>query len=75
MRAASVAIRKRNVIVHSSWGVKAWGDGRQAVIRMKTTAKISKGLKRQREELTIQELENLIDELLDAIRGWTNFPL
>lgn len=67
------AEEQRNLIVHSSWGVQAWGDGRQAVIRMKTTAKTSKGLKFQREELTIEQLESLIDELLAANRAWKEF--
>ena len=64
---------KRNRIVHSSWGMRVWSDGREVVVRMKTTAKISKGLRRQDEELTLEHMEQMIDEVVDANRAWTDF--
>jgi hypothetical protein len=64
---------KRNRIVHSSWGMRVWRDGRETVVRMKTTAKISKGLKRQNEELTVEDLEQMIDEVVEANKAWTDF--
>jgi len=64
---------KRNLLVHSSWGMQVRRDGRQAVIRMKTTAKLSKGFKRQREELTVEYLECVIDEVIESIKGWSDF--
>ena len=63
---------RRNAIVHSLWGVRYYKHG-QMVVRMKTTAKISKGLKRQDEELTVEALENIYEEIIDSIAAWTKF--
>jgi len=63
---------RRNAIIHSVWGVRYYKHG-QIVVRMKTTAKISKGLKRQDEELTVEALENIHEEIIDVIAAWTQF--
>lgn len=63
---------RRNTIVHSLWGVRYYKHG-QIVVRMKTTAKISKGLKHQDEELTVDALENIYQEIVDVIAAWTKF--
>ena len=53
--------------------MRVWTDGREAIVRLKTTAKISKGLKRQDEELTVEELEQMIDEVVEANKACTDF--
>ena len=63
---------RRNAIVHSLWGVRYYKHG-QIVVRMKTTAKISKGLKRQDEELTVEALESIYEEIIAVIDAWTKF--
>lgn len=64
---------KRNQIVHSTWGVRPWNDGRVEIIRKKTTAKVSKGFRRQEEVLTTEYLHELVSEIINATKAWTDF--
>jgi hypothetical protein len=73
LRRTKAVEEKRNLMVHSSWGMRVWTDGREAIVRLKTTAKISKGLKRQDEELTVEHVEQMIDEIVEANKAWTDF--
>jgi hypothetical protein len=63
---------RRNAVVHSLWGVRYYKHG-QIVVRMKTTAKVSKGLKRQDEELSVEALESIYEEIVEVIAAWTSF--
>jgi hypothetical protein len=49
---------KRNVISHSIWGT---GQTPNSITRINTTAKISKGLRRQFEQTTVKDLDLMID--------------
>lgn len=62
-RAFQVA-EKRNMICHSIWGA---GDSPDSITRIKTTAKTSKGLRRQFEQTTVEDLDSIVDD----IRGVT----
>lgn len=57
------AEEKRNVISHSQWGA---GDSADTITRIKTTAKISKGLRHQFENVTVSELMKIADEIAEA---------
>lgn len=58
------AERQRNVIIHSTWGWTGSSDG--TITRMKSTAKISKGLKHQTEHMTAEQLHAIADSIGDA---------
>jgi hypothetical protein len=51
---------KRNIIVHSYWGTGSKDD---TITRLKTTAKISKGLQHQLEEVSVGDLDRIADEI------------
>jgi hypothetical protein len=51
---------KRNVICHSIWGA---GEAPNSITRIKTTAKISKGLRRQFEQTTVDDLDFIVNEI------------
>jgi hypothetical protein len=51
---------KRNVICHSIWGE---GQTSYSITRINTTAKISKGLRRQFQQTTIEDLDLIINEI------------
>jgi hypothetical protein len=57
------AEEKRNVISHSLWAV---GNSDETISRIKTTAKISKGLKHTFEQITVQSLTEIADEIADT---------
>ena len=64
---ADVAQQKRNTIVHSVW--KSAGAP-QVVTRLKTTAKIKKGFNTQIENWTLDEFEDLSNEIVDLINDF-----
>jgi len=68
-RAFQVA-EKRNVICHSIWGA---GGTSKTITRIKTTAKISKGLRRQFEQTTVEDLDSIIKEIRDVTEDISAF--
>jgi hypothetical protein len=54
---------KRNIISHSLWAI---GTSDQTISRIKTTAKMSKGLKHTFEQVTVESLMQIADEIADA---------
>ena len=52
--------QERNIIVHSWWGS---GDSPQTITRLKTTAKISKGLRHQFVRMTVADLNTIADDI------------
>ena len=58
LKKSAQAEEKRNLIMHSLYATR---EGPEDVIRMKTTAKVYKGLKYHRERLTIDELSEIAD--------------
>jgi hypothetical protein len=61
---------KRNVICHSIWGA---GDAAASITRIKTTAKIAKGLRRQFQQTTVKDLDSIIQEIQDVIEDISAF--
>jgi hypothetical protein len=64
------AENKRNVITHSLWMM---GNSEKTITRTKTTAKISKGLKHQFEQLTVEGLNGIADEIADIAADFQLF--
>ncbi len=64
------AEEKRNMVSHSLW---AMGDSDATITRIKTTAKISKGLKHTFEQFTVADLEHIADEMSDTAADFQSF--
>ncbi|MDQ1636829.1 MAG: hypothetical protein QOF62_168 [Pyrinomonadaceae bacterium] len=64
------AEEKRNIISHSLWAI---GDSHATITRIKTTAKISKGLKHTFEQFTVADLEEIADEMSDTAADFQTF--
>lgn len=63
MKKVTQVEEKRNKIMHSVW---AEGDTHVSITRFKTTAKISKGLTNQFEQITVEDLNKIADEIAEA---------
>jgi hypothetical protein len=62
---ASEVEGRRNAVVHSVWGLDAQRQG-DTVLRIKATAKRSKGLRRQYEVLSVEDLLGIADAAAEA---------
>jgi hypothetical protein len=62
--------QKRNSIIHSLWAVGNTGD---TITRFKQTAKSSKGLHFQYEQVTVEKLQKIADEIAEATAEVHNF--
>jgi hypothetical protein len=63
LKKALEAEQKRNTILHSLWGQ---GQTRDTVTRIKKTAKISKGLQHQVEEMTAEDITSIANFIDNA---------
>ena len=63
IKTAIQAEEKRNVIVHSLW---AEGSSESTITRTKTTAKASKGLRLQLEQVSIEDLRQIANQIAEA---------
>lgn len=55
---------QRNVICYSIWGA---GDTPNSITRIKSIAKVAKGLRRQFQQTTVEDLDSIIQEIQDLI--------
>ncbi len=70
LKRALAAEQKRNIIVHSSW---AAGDTPETITRMKTTAKMSKGLRYQFEQMSADDINAIGDEIAELAHDLQSF--
>ena len=64
------AEEKRNIISHSLWTL---GKSDETITRIKTTAKMSKGLKHSFEQVTVDDLERIADEIAETAADFQAF--
>ncbi len=57
------AEKKRNTVIHSLW---AGSNTQEAIVRFKTTAKVSRGLTNQFEEVSVDYLNMIADEIAEV---------
>ena len=72
IRRISKAEEKRNAIIHSQW---AMGDSDETLTRIKTTAKMSKGLRHQFEQVSLEDLKQIAEEIADVASEFQMFSL
>lgn len=63
LKRAFIVEEKRNIITHSLW---RRGNTPQTIIRIKRTAKVSKGLRHQKEELSVDDLNRIAEEIAEV---------
>lgn len=63
LKSALAAEERRNAITHSVW---AAGAGGRTITRIKTTAKVAKGLKHQSEQMTADDLSTIAEQIAEA---------
>jgi hypothetical protein len=66
------AEEKRNIVSHSLW---IMGVTDETITRIKTTAKMSKGLKHTFEQVTVRDLEQIADEMAETSADFQAFYL
>ena len=69
------AEQERNVVVHSLWASKLESTSTTEVIRMKTTAKNKKGLRKDFIKMNLDELKNISDLIGEAYKELCLFEL
>lgn len=67
LKLISKSVEERNAISHSMWGMSGGGTSDRVAIRTKFTARRSKGLRFQREELAVEDLHEIACDISTAI--------
>lgn len=71
LKKANQAEEKRNIIMHSAWGLGSEYKGE--LLRIKSTAKMSKGLNQQFEEMSVGDLHAISSEIAEASSIFSRF--